>query len=177
MLKLQTLSYCHLRGDLIDVYKMLHGSCDKEAASFIKIWMEMAHRWEVRWHSLKVYLQRSSKPIRKKSFDIRKVTAWNNLIDEVANAPSINTFKNILYKHWKDQDILYGYKSTLNTPVTRKGSKISIGTNPESQHRGFILSGIQVWKYHRSIKYQNPVQDSGATQTVLEIIAWTKEEH
>ena len=56
----------------------------------------------------------------------------NNLPDEVANAPSISTFKNRLHEHCKDQDILYYYKVTLGTSVTRKGDEISIGIIPES---------------------------------------------
>ena len=37
MQKLPTLSYCWWRGDLNEVYKMLHGFYDKETASFIKL--------------------------------------------------------------------------------------------------------------------------------------------
>ena len=131
MLKLPTLSYHWWRGDLIEVYKMLHGFYDKETASFIKLWTEVVERQAGRGHSLRVYLQRSSKPIRQHAFGIRIVTAWNNLPDEIANAPSINTFKNRLDRHWMDQDILYDYKATLDTSVTRKSSVISIlSSNP-----------------------------------------------
>ena len=80
---------------------------------------------------MRVYLQRSSKPIRQNAIGIRIVTAWNNLPDEIANVPSINTFKNRLDRHWMDQGILYDYKATLDTSVTRKGSVISIlSSNP-----------------------------------------------
>ena len=44
MLKLPTLSYYQWRGDLIEVYKILHGFYDKETASFIKLWTEVAER-------------------------------------------------------------------------------------------------------------------------------------
>ena len=123
-LKLPTLSYRHWRGDLIEVYKMLHGFYDKEASSILKLWTDVAQRRAARGHPLRVYLQRSSKPIRQKSFGIRIVTAWNNLPEEVAKAPSINTFKNRLDKYWKDQEILYNYKAVLDTTVTRIGSEL-----------------------------------------------------
>ena len=58
--------------------------------------------------------------------EIRIVTAWNNLPDEIVNTPSINTFKNQLDRYWKDQDILYDYKALLNTLLTRKDSEISV---------------------------------------------------
>ena len=39
---------------------------------------------------------------------------WNKLPDKIANAPSINAFKNRLDKHWKDEDIYYlDYKSEI----------------------------------------------------------------
>ena len=44
MVKLPTLSYHRWRGDLIEVYKMLHGFYDKETASFIKLWTEVGER-------------------------------------------------------------------------------------------------------------------------------------
>ena len=44
MPKLPTLSYHQWRGGLIGVYKMLHGFYDKETASFIKLWTEVAER-------------------------------------------------------------------------------------------------------------------------------------
>ena len=36
-LKLPTLSYRRLRGDMIEVYKIIKGVYDKEAASFLKM--------------------------------------------------------------------------------------------------------------------------------------------
>ena len=51
-LKLPTLSYRCWRGDLIEVYKMLNGFYDKEAASFINLWTEVAERRAGRGHPL-----------------------------------------------------------------------------------------------------------------------------
>ena len=71
---------------------MLHGFHDKEAASSIKLWTEVVQRQAARGHPLRVYLQRSPKLIKQTSFGIRIATAWNNLPDEIPNAPSINSF-------------------------------------------------------------------------------------
>ena len=46
---------------------MGHGFYDKEAASFIKLGTEEVQRLVARRHSLREYLQRSSKVIRQKS--------------------------------------------------------------------------------------------------------------
>jgi len=39
---------------------------------------------------------------------------------EVAEAPSINSFKNRLDKYWSDQDIVFNYKAKLN--INRKSA-------------------------------------------------------
>ena len=45
---------------------------------------------------------------------IRPVLAlWNDLPEEVVTAPTLNTFKNRLDRHWSDQDILYDYKAAI----------------------------------------------------------------
>ena len=59
------------------------------------------------------------------SFGIRIVATWNNLLDNIAKAPSVNAFKNWLDKYWENQDILYDYKASLRT-LARKKSKLSI---------------------------------------------------
>ena len=41
MLKLPTLAYVQWRGDIIEVYKMLHGFYDKEVTSCIKLCIKL----------------------------------------------------------------------------------------------------------------------------------------
>ena len=43
-LKLPSLSFRRLRGDMIEVYKILSGKYDKEACSILKLWKDMAPR-------------------------------------------------------------------------------------------------------------------------------------
>ena len=108
-----------------------------------------------------VYLKRSSKHIRKKSFGIKIISAWKTLPDEVANAPGIYTFKNRVDKH-----ILYDYKATSDTSVPRKGSEISIGTNPESDVLTPKAYIIQVTSSNENIQDAYQIQEAAENRHV-----------
>jgi hypothetical protein len=106
-LKLPTLSYRRLRGDLIEMYKLTHGIYDKETTNFIKLWENVANKTSKRGHSLKLFPQRASKEIRKNSYITRTTPKWNNLPVAVANAPTLDTFKNRLDKLYSTNDLMY----------------------------------------------------------------------
>ena len=54
-LKLPTLSYRRLRGDMIEVYKIIKGVYDKEVTSFLKMWSDVVQRDAGRGHDVKIY--------------------------------------------------------------------------------------------------------------------------
>lgn len=116
-LNLPTLAYRRLRGDMIETYKIIKGIYDKESASFLKMWTDIAQRDIGRGHGMRLYLQRSIKPVRKNSFGVRIVNIWNNLPENVVNSPNVNTFKNRLDKHWENQEILFNYRAELKINV------------------------------------------------------------
>ena len=68
-------------------------------------------------HGMRLYLQRSIKPVRKNSFGVRIVNIWNNLPENVVNSPNVNTFKNRLDTHWENQEILFNYRAELKINV------------------------------------------------------------
>jgi hypothetical protein len=53
-LKLPSLSYRRLRGDMIEVYKILNGKYDQDACTILKLWKDMAQRSNIRGNSLKL---------------------------------------------------------------------------------------------------------------------------
>ena len=67
---------------------------------------------------MRLYLQRSTKPVRQNSFGIRIVIIWNDLSENVVNLSKVNTFKDRLDKHWENLEILFKFKL-----------KITIGTS------------------------------------------------
>jgi len=102
-LKLPTLLYRRARGDMIEVYKILHGyyEYDPEAAPCLQQCMIYP---STRGHTWKLYQLQSHLNCRKCSFTVRVAGRWNKLLDDVVNAPSVPSFENRLDKHWPCQD-------------------------------------------------------------------------
>ena len=118
-LKLPTMSYRRLRGDMIEIYKITNGIYDQEACSgLLNLWSDSVKR-SARGNDKKLYLDRSNYQIRQNSFTIRVVKHWNSLPNNIVNAPSINSFKNRLDRFWKDQDIMY---EDFTAPVDIRGN-------------------------------------------------------
>ena len=102
------------RGDMIEVYKILTRIYDREASHCLKLWKDSTQRSSVRGQSMKLYPQRVNTQIRKNSFAIRVVNTWKSLPESVVSAPSVNTFKNRLDKHWSYQHLKYDFKSQIS---------------------------------------------------------------
>ena len=87
---LTTLSERRIRGDMIEVFKILKG--------FSKVnyntWFKLSINNRTRGHSYKLVKSRSRLDIRKNFFSQRVINAWNSLPSEVVEAESINAFKN-----------------------------------------------------------------------------------
>ena len=96
-LKLPTLLYRRLCGDLIHTYNLLHGRIAGDWRQFFTLASD-THGHSTRCHSLKLFkpaLHRNLLPC-KNSFAQRVLNTWNKLPDEVVTAPSIDIFKRTL---------------------------------------------------------------------------------
>ena len=87
--RLPTLVYRRARGDMIEVYKILHGYYDPEAAPCLQQCIYPS----TRGHTWKLYQLQSHLNCRKCSFTVRVVGRWNKLSDDVVNAPSVLSFE------------------------------------------------------------------------------------
>ena len=105
-LDLPSISYRRRRGDMIEMYKYLHGLYDVDT-SFLQ-----QNQNNNRGHSLKLKTQYSRLKLRHDFFSLRIVEPWNSLPESVISAPSINSFKNRLDHHW-EKDI-YKIKQPAN---------------------------------------------------------------
>ena len=56
-----------------------------------------------RGHSLKLKKIRSNTTMRQKFFSLRVTNTWNDLPESIVNAPSVNSLKNRLDKHWSER--------------------------------------------------------------------------
>ena len=100
---------------MIEIYKITSKKYDQEASNFMRWRKDFTSRDTGRGNSQKIFTQRPRLDVRKYSFTVRAANVWNSLPESVINANSMNTFKNRLDKFWCNQDILYNYKSAINS--------------------------------------------------------------
>jgi len=100
-LGLTTLQTRRVRGDLIEVFKIMTG---RERINRDQFFHLSQNLHGLRGHSLKITKERSSRDVRKYFFSQRVVNDWNKLPQHVVDAETVNGFKNALDKHWKDMD-------------------------------------------------------------------------
>ena len=91
-LDLPTLQF--RRADMLQVFKILTGYEDIDSSRFFTLSLT-----GLRDHSLKRFKERSRLLLRKQTFTQRVVDSWNNLPDNVVNAPSINVLKSRFNTH------------------------------------------------------------------------------
>jgi len=108
-LKLPTLKYRRIRGDMIQVYKLLYNKYD----SNVSLHLDRSVGNRTRGNSLKLCTKRFHYDLRKNTFTVRVINIWNSLPDSVVLAKTLNTFKNKLDNFWQNQEVKYNYKASL----------------------------------------------------------------
>ena len=88
-LGLTTLQERRVRGDLIEVYKIVEG-IDDISENFLP---KLIDDGRTRGHNRKLFKGRSNTTKRLKFFNQRVVDEWNKLPPHVVNATSVNSFK------------------------------------------------------------------------------------
>ena len=88
--RLTTLETRRIRGDQIEVFKIMHGYEGLNKDMFFRITNDSI----TRGHSLALVKSHSRLDIRKFTFSQRVVNDWNKLPEECINATSVNMFKN-----------------------------------------------------------------------------------
>ncbi|XP_060069821.1 uncharacterized protein LOC132549871 [Ylistrum balloti] len=96
LLKLPTLKFRRMRGDMIEVFKILKGIYDPTVTTQL---LELNNTSTTRGNSLKLAKKQCTKDIKKYSFSYRIVDTWNSLPEQVITAATINQFKNRLDKY------------------------------------------------------------------------------
>ncbi len=117
MLKLPSLSYRRMRGDLVEVYKYCHGLYDVHRKPFT-LMREANEDSITRDNGFKIYKEKSNLASRGNFFGNRVANAWNSLPTNIVQAPSLNSFKNLLDKLWEP----YMYTEDMRTIPLRTNS-------------------------------------------------------
>ena len=86
MLKLPSLKYRRLRGDLIQLFRIVHGFDNIIYSDFF----DYSPITFTRGDRYKIFITRCSSSIRQNSFVFRSVSIWNNLKCETKSVDSIN---------------------------------------------------------------------------------------
>ena len=115
---------------MIELYKILNGKYDKEAAQFVKLWKDMTTRTGVRGNSLNIFLQRARTGLRRNAFALRVMRTWNTLPDNIVTSRTTNTFKNRLDKYCKSKttktlNFLSEYRSQKLIHIIRRRKQLS----------------------------------------------------
>ena len=105
LLGLPTLIYRRVCCDMIETYKILTGVYDAE---FVPNLPKCNNN--TRGHNKKLFKRGATNlNCRKYLFTLRIATVWNDLPDNIINAPNIGCFKRRLDKHWRDHPSKYDY--------------------------------------------------------------------
>jgi len=97
-LNLHTLKYRRLRGDMIEVYKIIHDMYDRSVALELprNVSSTRCNKYKLQKHSFHYNF-------RKFSFAARVVNVWNSVPDHVVDVNSLKQFETRLDKFWSNQ--------------------------------------------------------------------------
>ena len=114
-LNLPTLSFRRLRGDMIEVYKIITGKNEKNC----QLELKMNKKVNTRGNQYKLYQSHSRLDIRKYFFTNRVVAIWNSLPDYVVMVESTVLFKKRLDKFWSNQAMFFNFEAELEGTGSR----------------------------------------------------------
>ena len=101
ILQLPSLEHRRKRGDMIDVFKYVHGIYKTQNPHFT------LSETKTRTNSLKIAKTHWKEKVRCNYFTVRVVNTWNSLPEHVVRAPNLNTFKARLDSFWKGLASIY----------------------------------------------------------------------
>ena len=133
-LKLPTLAYRRLRGDMIETFKILQGKYDPQLPPLLEA-QDKSDIHSTRGHNLKLFQKFSRTNLRKFSFTQRIVSLWNRLPYEVVNAPSIHAFERRLDKAWQNMPLKFLHKEDpMNwKPLVEKKESFNLELSKEAE--------------------------------------------
>jgi len=115
MLNIPTLKYWRLRGDMIEMYKIITNKQDSDVTLKFNIIPAAITRGNI----FKRRQDHVRYDFREFSFPNRVRTLWNSLPDTVVKAESVNSFKGRLNRVWNDQQVKYNQKADIKGTGSR----------------------------------------------------------
>ena len=109
-LKMPTLKYRRLRGDMSETFKIINGIYDRDVTEGL---LDLDQNTRTRRNDKKLKKKYSKLNIRKFSFTNRIVDIWNSLPNQVMTAKTVNNFEINLDKYWEAQEFKYKQTNIL----------------------------------------------------------------
>lgn len=100
---------------MIETYKIITEKYDKN--SVIKF--KLNENSYTRGNKYKLFPNSVHYNLRKHFFTNRVISVWNSLPDDVVSANNTNMFKNLLDKHWINQEFKFNYKADITGTGSR----------------------------------------------------------
>ena len=110
-LNLPTLVYRRLRGDMIEIVKIVSGAYGEQMMPAIATTEKGFY--QRRGHNCKLPRNHNKIRMRQHYFRERITCSWNSLPDKVVEAASMQSFERKLDKHWRDQYLIFNYETAL----------------------------------------------------------------
>jgi len=108
-LKLPTLKYRRLCGDMIEVFKITHNTYDSEVSPELRYYPKS----NTRGNKYKLLNHTFHYDTWKYSFSARIVNIWINLPNFAVDVDTVCLFKARLDKFWMHQDVIYDFTTDL----------------------------------------------------------------
>ena len=127
-LKLPTLAYRRLRGDMIEVFKITHSIYDQSTTQHL---LQPAYNNTTRGHPFKLKKRHSNLDIRLHSFSHRIVNNWNSLPEETVTSKTILSFEKHLDRAWENHPLKWDpeepqiWTKRPYTPAPRNQHKVT----------------------------------------------------
>ena len=135
-LKLPTLKFRRLRGDMIEVFKILSGIYDKEVTVGLFV---PSTNTNTRGNSKKLQKSRNRLDIRKNYFTNRVIDVWNSLPEAVISAKTVKSFETRLDSHWSAHPLKYDYTTPYNCYTGTSKLANNIITEPNIEEEATFL--------------------------------------
>ena len=135
-LKLSTLKFRRLRGDMIEVFKILSGIYDKEVTVGLFV---PSTNTNTRGNSKKLQKSRNRLDIRKNYFTNRVIDVWISLPEAVISAKIVKSFETRLDSHWSAHPLKYDYTTPYNCYTRTSKLANNIITEPNIEEEATFL--------------------------------------
>lgn len=105
-LKLPSLRFRRLRGDMIETYKLFTCLYDIDRREILP---SKRHRTN-RGHQSQIERPSTKPTLRQNSFNIRVIPTWNSLPQHIVDAPTLDSFKKRLDRHWENSPLKFDWE-------------------------------------------------------------------